>query len=156
METNKTQEQKIINDIIAVNLDACSFYRDVAEKMTLPVAESVFHNLERIHTGIVEGLGLAAYRDGHPASIDLDMDRGHSAFPRDEHGFSLVDVDCHLVDAVENAENRCIDILTEAIHSDDVSSDIKMHMLEAATMLNDRHEHIHRLKSLAFVQGQEH
>jgi hypothetical protein len=150
------QEEKILSDIIAINLDACSFYREAAEKAALPVAENVFHDLEKIHSSVVEGLGLAAYQGGHSALMKLDSGADLPAALRHLGGPDRIDVDCRLIDAVESVEDRCIRSLTEAIHSEEVSSDIKMHVMEAADMLNLRHAHIHRLKDLAFVSDMKH
>lgn len=153
---NSEREAKILNDLIAVNLDACHFYHDAAEKVSTPSAEVVLNDLGKIHTHIVEGLGMAAYRMGAPVLVGSGnrATDGPMVFDRLDGG-AAVDVDCRLVDAVENAENRCIDILNAAIYSEDVSSDIKMHVLEAATMLDDRHAHIHRLRDLATLRGDD-
>src|ERR1035437_3303805 len=58
-----TEEANILNDLIEVNIDACSFYREAADKIAIPQAERAFHDLGRIHTSIVDGLGVAAYRN---------------------------------------------------------------------------------------------
>ena len=146
-----TEEEKILNDLIEVNLDACGFYREAANKTAAPLAEKVFHDLERIHTGIVEGLGLAAYRNGSAGNV---VGRTKLEIFGNLRRCAAVPVDSFLVSAVENAENRCVDILERAIDSDEVSTDIKMHVLEAVSMLHRRHEHIYRLKSMASVSNQ--
>ena len=143
-----TEEGKILNELIEVNSEACSFYHEAADKIAIPQAERALHDLERIHTSIVEGLGIAAYRNGD-AIILRDtpavFGRLRTSMP--------IPVDYRLVHAVENAENRCIEILEKAIDSDEVSVDIKMHVLEAVTMLQDRHEYIHRLRDVAASSG---
>ncbi|MFH1158462.1 MAG: hypothetical protein V1721_06225, partial [Pseudomonadota bacterium] len=126
-----TAEEKILNNLIEVNLDACSFYREAADNTAVPLAERTFHDLERIHTGIVEGLALAAYRNGNTRPPDQAIGKQKLKI----FGNLRMVARAGLVSAVENAENLCIKILEQAIDSDEVSTDIKMHVLDAVTML---------------------
>jgi hypothetical protein len=148
-----TEEGKILNDLIEVNIDACSFYRGAANAAGMPIAEKTFHSLEMIHVSIVEGLGLAAYRNGNASTAQYMSCRKAPVIFRRLGAAETIPLDRKLVCAVENAENRCSEILAEAIDSDDISMDIKMHVLEAVTILQGRHEYIHKLKDLTSISG---
>ena len=148
-----TEEKKIMDNLIEVNLDACRFYHEAAYKASIPKAEEAFYDLERVHTGIVEELSIAAFRKSSPEMrLSGSMPQASSVFGRLRKS-RFMHIDALFLIAVENAEYKCMRILQQAVRSDDVSMDIKMHVLGAVAKLKRAHEYIHRLKNLPALYG---
>lgn len=140
-------EGKILNDLIEINIDACRFYHRAATKADTPEAEKSFHRLERLHNDIVKDLGIAAYKNG---DIYPDNETYHDRPKIFKDLYLKMPAAANtLVNALEKAENRCLETLQEAIDSDDVSIDIKMHVADAVSMLQKRHEYISTLRSIS-------
>lgn len=117
--------------------------------------ESILHGLEKIHGDIVVDLGIAAYKNGELAPEgDAAVHGGafdNAGFLRRRIAFQL---DESVVRRIEAAETLCVETLEQAIASDDVSSDIKMHVFGAVSLLKKRHRHIDALRALAAKAAQ--
>jgi hypothetical protein len=139
-------EGRILNALIDVNFDACRFYGEIANKTTAQQEKSL-RNLQRLHIDVVADLGCVAYKIGTIPADDPAW-RGDSELlfcdllVENTPGPLGMDV----VSRVEDAEARCREKLESAFVSDDLSIDIKAHVLGAVNTLRQTQEHIYSLK----------
>jgi hypothetical protein len=147
----KTEEEKILNEMIDVNQAASDFYREAANNSNAPAVEKTFQRLRRIHTGIVDSLAIAAFRNGNPvpkydppgpgAQKILDALCARARQPMNDQ----------FIQVVEAFEISCVEALENAIASEYVSNNIKIDILEASAMLNSVNLHIDKLRSLVSI-----
>lgn len=143
---NTKKENRILNHLVDINLDASSFYRSAAERAQSPNIEQTFTDLERLHKNIVENLEKRIIDTGAIPEHDGTIAGRTAQFFGELMSKVSRDVDETLVKHLEEAEDRCLLSIQEAMEEDEIHPDTKAYLLDEMSALQKSHNYMKSLK----------
>lgn len=139
------KESKIINHLIEINYDACKFYQDAAAQAENPKFVQTFGNLEHLHRNVVEELSRLMAEQGIHTDIEGSL-KGAGARLFGELAAKISnDTDETLVSHLEEAEDRCLHSMEDAVKKD-IRPDVKATLLSELSTLRKTHDYMKSLK----------
>lgn len=116
-------ENKELSKLININEDAAEFYESAQEKAESPELKLTFGNLESLHKSVIVNLQSIVRTNGGDPEADET-----------------------LVTHLEEAEDRCINSIKEAMQSEDISLTTKAALQDEVSILQKSHDHVKALK----------
>lgn len=140
------KENKILENLADINQDACEFYKHALDKVQSPKLERSFADLERLHSGVVNDLEARIRANGG------EPDRDGTLAGKTARMFSDIlvalksDVDETLVDRLEEAEDRCLHSMREALDEKDMHGNTRALLISELGTLQRSHDYMKSLK----------
>jgi uncharacterized protein (TIGR02284 family) len=142
--SNKEHDE--LSKLIHINEDACEFYESAQDKAEDPQLKTTFGNLESLHKGVVITLKNCVRADGEtPESGDTFAGQARQFWAELMTKISN-DVDETLVKHLEEAEDRCLHSMQDAIENDDISVSTKATLRSELGTLQKTHDYMKALK----------
>jgi len=144
--TSSDKENKILGHLIDINKDACSFYESALEKVENSRYQRNFSDLERLHEGVVIDLSRRLRENG------ADVDQDGTLVGKAERIFGELsakisnDVDESLISSLEEAEDRCLHSMRDALDEGGIRPDTKAFLIEELSTLQKSHDFMKALK----------
>lgn len=146
MTVDRKHENKELSKLININEDAAEFYESALEKAEHPQIKANFSHLESLHKGVIINLSdIVRSNDGMP-DADETIEGGMRQFFGELHAKVSNKVDKTLVSHLEEAEDRCLHSLQEAMKSDDISPSTKLRLQKELSSLQKSHDYMRSLK----------
>lgn len=142
------KENKVLGHLIDINKDACAFYESALEKVENTRFQRNFSDLERLHEGVVIDLSRRLRENG--ASTDQDgtlVGKAERIFGELAATISN-DVDESLIKSLEEAEDRCLHSMRDALDEGGIRPDTKAFLIEELSTLQKSHDFMKALKDM--------
>lgn len=140
------KENKILETLADINQDACEFYKHAQDKVQSVKLERSFADLERLHSGVVNDLEEKIRANGG------EPDRDGTLAGKTARVFSDIlvavsnDIDETLVDHLEEAEDRCLHSMREALDEKDMQGNTRALLVNELGALQRSHDYMKSLK----------
>jgi len=146
-ELKNDKENKILGHLIDINKDACSFYESALEKVENPRYQRSFSDLERLHEGVVIDLSRRLRENGAEMQDNDGTMMGKAAQFFGEIASKVSnDVDETLISRLEEAEDRCLHSMRDALDEGGIRPDTKAFLIEELSTLQKSHDFMKALK----------
>lgn len=139
------KETKILNHLIDINRDACDFYKSAAEKADDTNLAQTFTNLERLHSTVESDLRRVIRENGGKSDADGSVVGASARFFGELAAKISNDTDATLVSHLEEAEDRCLHSIEDAMKKD-IRPDVKTVLLNELSTLRKTHDYMKALK----------
>lgn len=142
IHTENTELQKLIN----INEDACEFYSSAKETAESPEIEATFNKLEWLHKDVVTSLQTKVRQNGETAEADSTITGNVRKIFGEISAKLSSDKDETLVSHLEEAEDRCLHSMQDAMEGEKVSSSTKAFLQTQMSTLKKTHDFMKMLK----------
>ncbi len=140
------QENKELCKLININEDAGEFYESAQEKAENISLRNTFSDLENLHRGVVITLQNCVRRNGgDPAAGETFIGQAQQ-FWTNLMGEISNDIDETLVKNLEEAEDRCLHSIQDAIEKDTISPEVKDVLYAELSKLQKSHDYMRNMK----------
>lgn len=140
------QENKELLKLASINKDASEFYETAQDEVESDGMKSAFSDLEKLHEDVANALQSRILANGGDAEADETI----SGQMRELFAVLMTkisnDVDETLVTHLEEAEDRCLHSMQDAIESPSVSPETKMILQNELSVLRKSHDYMKALK----------
>jgi uncharacterized protein (TIGR02284 family) len=140
------QENKELGKLININEDACEFYESASEKAENPQMKKTFANLEELHKGVVIDLKNRVRANGGDPEAEETFTGKAQKFWGELMANISNDVDETLVKHLEEAEDRCLHSMQDAIQDNEIGTTTKAVLQSQFQTLQQSHDHMKALK----------
>ncbi len=140
------EENKELCKLININKDACSFYEDAQDEVESPRLKQTFGDLRSLHDGVIRTLQSQVRANGGDPEAEETFVGKTSQFWSDLVVSVSNDVDETLVRHLEEAEDRCLHSMQDAVDSDDVLPGTKSLLIGELSALRKSHDYMKALK----------
>ncbi len=140
------KENKELSKLININQDACEFYGSAQKKAKDPQLKMTFGNLENLHKGVIISLQNQVRNNGDKAKADETFTGQAQQLWGELMAKISNDVDESLVTHLEEAEDRCLHSMEDALESDDISPSTKTVLRKELNTLQKSHDYMKALK----------
>ena len=142
------KENKIINHLADLNKDACEFYEEAREEVKSPKLKQTFSDLETLHRDVMTDLQSILVRNGGDADIDETL-RGQIAQMWGELKAKVSsDFDSTIVSELEEAEDRCLHAMQDAVKSTEISETTRARLEKDLKSLQRSHDYMKSLQDI--------
>lgn len=139
-------ENKELCKLININEDACDFYGSAQEKAENPRLKETLGNLKTLHKGVIINLqNYVRANGGDPEASETLAGQTQKLWGELMAKISN-DVDETLVKHLEEAEDRCLHSIKDAIKSDDIAPSTKVALQKELNALQKSHDYMKSLK----------
>lgn len=145
-DAHKKEENKELSTLININEDACEFYEYAQKKAENAHIRKVFSNLETLHKDIVIKLQQQMRAQGGTADAEETLVGQTQKFWGKLMASISNDVDETLVTHLEEAEDRCLHSMEDAIKSENVSPSTRTVLQGELASLRKSHDYMKILK----------
>ena len=142
---NENENNKL-NNLVSINKDASSFYQSAREKVENPQLNSTFQSLEDLHSAVVIDLQNYIRENGGEPENDQTMTGQVSEMWGNLMANMSSDVDETLVSHLEEAEDRCLHSIQDAMQDEDIRPETKTVLTSELNALRKSHDHMKALK----------
>ena len=132
--------------LININEDAAEFYESAQEKAENLQIKSTFAHLESLHKDVIRSLSTIVRANGGEVDADETMVGEMRQFFGELHAKISNDVDETLVTHLEEAEDRCLHSIKDALESDDIAQATKASLQSDLASLQKSHDYMKALK----------
>lgn len=122
MDPTLSQENKELSTLININEDACEFYDYAQQKAEDVQIKKAFQDLETLHKNVVVQLQTRVRANGGDAEAEETMVGQAQRFWGALVASVSNDVDETLVSHLEEAEDRCLHSIQDALKSDKLTA----------------------------------
>ena len=140
VETNELQK------LIDINTDACEFYETAQEKADSPELKATFRSLESLHQSIVSDLQTRVIAKAGDKEANETVTGMATRFWGELMASVSNDVDETLVKHLEEAEDRCLHSMQDAIDNDSLLPGTKDLLRKELKTLRKSHDYMKDLK----------
>lgn len=140
------QENKELRKLININEDACEFYETAQEKAESMALKNTFGNLEDLHKGVVITLQNCVRSNAGNAEAEDTFIGQAQQFWTNLMAKISNDVDETLVKNLEEAEDRCLHSMQDAMDKDTIRPEIKNVLKSELFKLQKSHAYMKELK----------
>jgi uncharacterized protein (TIGR02284 family) len=140
------QENKTLRKLININEDAAEFYESAQEKAETLAFKTTFARLENLHKMVIVNLQNTVRANGGDPEADETFVGQTVKFWGELMANISNDVNETLVTHLEEAEDRCIHSIKDAMKSDDISPATKAFLQSELTTLQRSHDYMKELK----------
>ncbi len=141
-----SNDNKELQKLISINKDASEFYEEAQEKAKSPSMKSTFRELEVLHNGVISSLQGQVRANGGEVEADETIMGQMREFYGEISAMLSSDPDYTLVKHLEEAEDRCLHSMQDAIDSDDISAKTKAVLEGEINTLQRSHDYMKALK----------
>ncbi len=143
---NFDKENKIIGQLVDINQDACDFYKSAVSRVNNPRLERSFSDLERLHNSVVLNLTQRIRENGGTPDSEGTL-RGKTARLFTEMMAKVSnDVDETLVSHLEEAEDRCLHSMRDALEDRNLQANTRALLVAELGSLQRSHDYMKALK----------
>jgi uncharacterized protein (TIGR02284 family) len=140
------KENKLLNTLIDINQDALEFYKSALDRVRNPRLERSFSDLQRLHKAVIEDLTDRIEENGGKPDVDGTL-AGRTARLLGEVMTKVrSDVDETLVSHLEEAEDRCLHSMREALDARHMQAHTRALLLSELGSLQRSHDYMKALK----------
>lgn len=145
MSTVKDENQEL-HKLVSINKDACEFYDSAAEEAESPEIKQTFRKLEDLHQGVITNLVGQIRANGGKPDVDETFAGKTSQFWGELMAKVSNDVDETLVKHLEEAEDRCLHSMQDAMKDEDIRPETKATLQKELQTLQKTHDYMKALK----------
>lgn len=146
MSKNDTKE---ICKIININKDACDFYNIACEKAENVTVKDVFRKFENLHKDVMVNLQNYVRKNGDMAEADDTVVGQVQKMWGELKAKISNDVDESLITSLEEAEDRCLHSIEDALEDKDISAAAKAALTKEKATLQQTHNYMKIMKDNA-------
>lgn len=140
------KENKILNSLVDINLDASDFYKSALQRVKNPRLERSFSDLERLHSSVASDLSRQIRTNGGEPENDGTF-TGKTARVFGELLAKVSnDADETLVVRLEEAEDRCLHSMREALDDKHIHAETRALLVSELGTLQRSHDYMKALK----------
>ena len=140
------KDTKEVCKIININEDACDFYETAQEATKNPDMKKIFQNFENLHKGVIINLQNYVRQQGSDPEAENTM-AGQMQEMWGKMKASLSnDVDESLIVSLEEAEDRCIHSIDDAVKNTDLSPAARTALKKEQSALHKSHDYMKIMK----------
>ncbi len=140
------KENKELHKLISINKDACDFYNSACEQVEDPQLKNTFRNLESVHNGVVIDLQQCIRQnEGNPEAEETLVGQAALFWGQLMARISN-DVDETLVTHLEEAEDRCLHSVEDALRDGNIRPETKTVLQNELQALQKNHDYMKTLK----------
>lgn len=139
-------EAKELQKLIDINTDACEFYESAQDKADNPELKATFRSLESLHKSVVSDLQTRVLAKAGDKEASETMTGKATRFWGELIASVSNDVDETLVKHLEEAEDRCLHSMQDAIDNDELLPGTKDLLRKELTTLKKSHDYMKDLK----------
>lgn len=140
------KENQELEKLININEDACEFYESAQEQVEDPQLKVTFSNLENLHKDVIHNLQSRVRANGGDPEAEETFSGQVHQFWGEMMAKISNDVDETFVKHLEEAEDRCLHSIQDAIRSDHISVATKTALQSEASALRKSHDYMKALK----------
>lgn len=140
------KENKALGELIGINQDACSFYQSAAKKVDNTQLSRTFNDLENLHASVAASLSRQIVQNGGKVDEEGTMSGKAAQWFGEVMAKVSNDADETLVSHLEEAEDRCLHHMEDAIKDDDIRTQTKSLLTAELTSLKRSHDYMRNLK----------
>lgn len=140
------KENKELSKLININEDAAEFYEAAQDKAESDQMKTTFSSLEELHKDVTMRLGQIVQNNGGNAHSKETLMGEVRQFFGNLHAKISNDVDETLVTHLEEAEDRCLHSIQDAMVNDDISLSTRSMLQKELTALQKSHDYMKALK----------
>lgn len=140
------EENNELGKLIDINEDACEFYGSAQEKADSPEIKRTFSELESLHRTVATNLKSRVRANGGDAEAGGTFAGQTRKFWGELMASISNDVDETLVTHLEEAEDRCLHSIQEAMEDPDISPQTKTTLRQELQTLQKSHDYMKALK----------
>lgn len=140
------KENKELSKLININEDACEFYESAQKQAEDSQLKATFGNLENMHKSVIISLKNCVRANGGDPEAEETLAGQAQQFWGELMAKISNDVDETLVTHLEEAEDRCLHSIQDAIQSDDVGTSTKAALQNELSALQKSHDYMKALK----------
>lgn len=137
---------KEVSKIININEDARQFYQTAQEKAENDTVKNIFKDFENLHEGIVINLQNYVRQNGGDPETDGTMTGNVSEMWGKARAALSSNTDESLIASLEEAEDRCIHSIKDAISDDDLPADARATLKREEETLQRSHDYMKIMK----------
>jgi len=135
-----------LSKLIDINEDACEFYESAQEKTDNPQFKSTFRELEQLHKNVIGNMQQHIIDSEGPIEPDQTFTGQTQKFWGELMSSISNDVNETLVTHLEEAEDRCLHSIQDAIEKDDMPTDTVVMLQKEMITLKKTHDYMKDLK----------
>lgn len=147
MSNDNKIENRALKSLINVNEDAAEFYETAQEKVEDETMISTFKSLEGLHVSVITNLQGILASNGE---TDVEADETITGSKREMFATMMAkvsnDPDAMLVTHLEEAEDKCLHYIKDAMENEDISPSTKTALQNELTSLQKSHDYMKALK----------
>lgn len=142
---------KEVAKLIDINKDACTFYKEAKDKVETNGLQNKFQELCDLHSGVVNKLQSELMAKG---ANQKDVEASETVAGKANRYFGELlaaltpDADEKFIARLEEAEDRCLHSMQDAVTNPDISTDIKPCLRGQLVDLQKSHDYMKSLKEL--------
>lgn len=141
------KENVALSELISVNKDACHFYQSAAQKVDNIQLARTFNDLEHLHAGVVAALQRQIQQNGgSPTEEDGTISGKAAQWFAELLAKVSNDVDETLVSHLEEAEDRCLHHMQDALKDENIRIQTKSLLGAELATLERSHDYMRSLK----------
>ena len=142
------KENNILGHLVDINKDACEFYEEAREEVHSDKLKQTFADLEALHRDVMTDIQSILIRNGGDAEADETL-RGQVAQMWGELKAKVSnDFDKTIVSELEEAEDRCLHSIQDAINDTELSEPTRLRLEKDLTSLKRSHDYMKSLKDI--------
>lgn len=146
MRTDTNQENRVLTHLVDINQDACDFYSEASKRAESPEISHNFRELESLHQSVVSDLSRCIRENGGDPDADGTFTGKTVQFFGTLMSKLSSDVDETLVNYLEEAEDRCLHSMQDAIDEQKIRPHTKALLVGELSTLQRTHDHMKSLK----------
>lgn len=144
--TSIKDENNELHKLVNINKDACSFYESASKEAQNAEIKQNFRKLEELHQDVMVNIQSRIRSNGGQAQADETIIGKTYQFWAELMAKVSNDVDETLVKHLEEAEDRCLHSMQDAINDDDIRPETKLALQNELQTLRKTHDYMKALK----------
>lgn len=143
------QENNEVCKIIDINKDASNFYNAAKTEAKDNTVKDIFEKFERLHDGVVINLQNYVRQNGGDPEAESTITGKVGQFWGEMKAKISNDVDESLISSLEEAEDRCINSIDDAINNEELSAAARIALKKEQETLHKSHDYMKIMKENA-------
>lgn len=144
--TSLKDENNELHKLVNINKDACEFYKSAAQDVESFEIKQTFFKLENLHRQVITNLQNQIRINGGNPDADETLIGKTAQFWGGLMAKVSNDVDATLVKHLEEAEDRCLHSMEDAMKEDDIRPATKAALQSEMETLRKTHDYMKALK----------
>lgn len=144
--TDIKDENNELHKLVNINKDACAFYESATKEAQSAEIKQTFRKLDELHQDVIANIQSRIRANGGKADADETFVGKTTQFWGELMAKVSNDVDETLVKHLEEAEDRCLHSMQDAIKDDDIRPETKTALQNELQTLRKTHDYMKALK----------
>lgn len=143
------KSMKEVCKVIDINKDACNFYKAAQLEAKDQTVKGIFQNFEQLHNGVVIDLQKYVTQHGGDPEADSTVTGMAQQVWGEVKAKLSSEPDESLISSLEEAEDRCIHSIKDAIKDDSISAEARTALKRQEATLQKSHDYMKIMKQNA-------